>query len=193
MTNYPHTKYAVHLQDAHFIVFNGPPSSGKSTAARLLCQALGKEAVMDSFAAPMKHFIATALGMTYADMAKDAPRAELSGYSVREFLIDLSEHYIKERYGAGVFGRWLYHRIGRLNPSPKFVICDDGGFIDEIEALPMRRTTLVHVYRQGCSFQNDSRNYVHSELRRTVVLHNTGTTEQLHKWINAFAMGAYDE
>jgi hypothetical protein len=111
----------------------------------------------------MKHFIATALGEQYATLPKDAPRAELSGYSVREFLIDLSENYIKPRYGDGAYGRWLYHRIGRIHPAPRFVISDDCGFIEEYDALSggnRKRVILVKVTRPGKDFSNDSRSYL---------------------------------
>src|SRR6187431_1303237 len=104
------------MQYTQFILVNGPPYSGKSTIVREVSSQMQQRhvsVVSDSFAAPMKHFIATALGEQYATLPKDAPRAELSGYSVREFLIDLSENYIKPRYGDGAYGRWLYHRIGR--------------------------------------------------------------------------------
>ena len=146
----------------NFVILNGPPYSGKTTIARELSQYLHSRhvsTVTDSFAAPMKHFIATALGQQYSAMAKDAPRAELAGYSVREFLIDLSENYIKPRYGEGVYGRWLYHRAGRYSPSPTFVICDDSGFEEEMNALG-RNVILVRIERPGHDFTNDSRAYL---------------------------------
>lgn len=151
------------MQYTRFIVLNGPPGSGKTSIARELSSWFAErhiEAISDSFAAPMKHFIATALGQQYNSMAKDAPRAELNGYSVREFLIDLSETYIKERYGPSVYGRWLYHRVGRIMPSPAFVICDDSGFVEEYEALGKGKAILVRITRPGKDFTDDSRNYL---------------------------------
>lgn len=152
------------MQYTRFAILNGPPGSGKSTIGRNLSHYLNEQRitnVSDSFAAPMKHFIATALGQQYVHMAKDAPRAELSGYSVREFLIDLSESYIKERYGPGVYGRWFYHRIGRMNPSPAIVVADDCGFQEELDALGIRKKIiLIRVERPGHDFSHDSRSYL---------------------------------
>lgn len=144
-----------------FIVLNGPPYSGKSTASRELSRMLNEKArtISDSFAAPMKHFIATLLGEAYADMDKDKPRPELSGYSVRQFLIDLSQNYMKPRYGDDVYGRMLLHRALRYpGKKPRFVVCDDGGFAEELAALDNH--LLVRVERPGHDFSSDSRTYL---------------------------------
>lgn len=144
-----------------FIILNGPPSSGKTTISRLLTPMLNNEkarTITDSFAAPMKHFVAVALGERYADMKKDKARPELHGYSVRDFLISLSEDYMKIRYGRDVLSRLLNYRVLRHTPPPDFVICDDGGFIEEAEALS--RYYLIRVERDGCTFRNDSRSFL---------------------------------
>lgn len=170
----------------NFVILNGPPYSGKSTIARELSWYLNSKRVSnasDSFAAPMKHFIATALGQQYHAMAKDSPRAELAGYSVREFLIDLSESYIKPRYGEGVYGRWLYHRVGRIMPGPSFVICDDSGFEDEMSALG-RNVILVRVERPNHDFSSDSRNYL---IGPKYVFKNDGSLDNL--WIETRKLG----
>lgn len=143
-----------------FIVLNGPPASGKSTIARALCNALAPRyrTISDSFAAPMKHFVATALGEKYSEMPKDSPRDIFRGSSVREVLIHLSEHYMKERYGQDIYGRLLYYRALRYPEKPAFIVCDEGGFIDELQALD--NYFLVKVIRQGKGFDNDSRSYL---------------------------------
>jgi len=145
-----------------YLILNGPPSSGKTTIAREIVRVLGgrgKIAVQDSFAAPMKHFIATALGERYQQMNKEKARPELNGASVRDFLIDLSQNYMKVKYGDDIFGRWLMHRTLR-DPvtNPDYVVVDDGGFAPEIEAVTNR--TVIRVVRPGCSFARDSRGYV---------------------------------
>lgn len=167
-----------------FIVFNGPPYSGKTTIARETAIRLrnkGLRVVSDSFAAPMKHFIAATLSQPYVEMAKDVPRVELSGYSVREFLIDLSEHYIKPRYGDDAFGRWLVHRaLKHPDGLPDVVVVDDSGFGPEFDALDEKR--LIHVVRPGKDFTGDSRGYLSNPWR---IIHNDGSLLDLSGKIEA--------
>ena len=120
------------------IVFNGPAGSGKSTASRMLAAWLGRRnnVITDSFAAPMKHFISTLLATKYGEAPKDSPVAELNGYSIREFLIDLAENYIKPRYGHDFYGRMLLYRVLRHGDNlPDYVVVDDSGFNEEFEPI----------------------------------------------------------
>lgn len=145
------------------VVFNGPPRSGKSTAARLLAAWLkngGTNVITDSFAAPMKHFIATTLAAKYSEMPRDIPIAALNGDSVREFLIWLSEECIKPRYGEDFFGRTLLYRCLRYADNlPDYVVVDDCGFNTEFEAIA-EDAVLIRVVRDGCSYEGDSRGYL---------------------------------
>ena len=173
---------------ARFVIFNGPPSSGKSTFAPELARQLRvhlapDQVCMDSFAAPMKHYIATAMAWQYQEMKKERPEAVLQGYSIREFLIDLSERYMKPRYGDDVFARLLLYRILRRNPQPRFVVVDDCGFDEEITALT--RPFLVRITRPGTSFKGDSRNFVSQEP--DWLIENDGTIEECQKKIAQLA------
>jgi|ERR1041385_523510 hypothetical protein len=173
-----------------WIVFNGPPRSGKSSAANWMRQAIhgitareqGRRIVVtDSFTAPMKHFIATALGEKYQDMDKDKMRPELLGRTAREFLIHLSEFYMKDRYGEDVFGRWLVYRNLRNIPLPDYVIIDDGGF--EIEASTLTKPRVVRMIRPGTDFTNDSRCYWGNP---TITIQNDGNHEHMYHQITTF-------
>lgn len=160
-----------------YVLLNGPPQCGKTTiAAPTLCAELRKyfsNIHQDSFAAPMKHYLATSLSVKYSDLKKDIPIAELSGYSPREFLIDLSENYMKERYGEDIFGRLLHYRTMRINPLPRFVISDDCGFDVERDSLP--KTVTIRIERPGYDFTSDSRNYL-SNPDYTII--NDGSVEK---------------
>ena len=151
-----------------YVAFNGPPRSGKSTAAWMLREQLqGRFLTMqESFAAPMKHFVATAMGERYRDMNKDKPRALWRGQSVRQVLIHMSEYYLKERYGDEIFGQLLVERVANLETRPQIVIIDDTGF--EQEWSVCRPGFLIRIEREGCDFSYDSRSY-HSQPDATVI------------------------
>jgi hypothetical protein len=175
-----------------YVILSGPPKSGKSTIARELAgylrnhldkkEELGS-VITDSFAAPLKHFVCAALSEKYELMDRARARPELNGHTVRELMIGLAEDYIKEIYGKDVFGRWLVHRSLRApNKKPDFVVVDDGGFEEEIDAVPNRY--VINVQRAGKTFDGDSRKYYQSP---NDVLMNDGTLMELWFKLNVLA------
>lgn len=170
------------------IVLNGPAGSGKSTAARMLAAWLGRRnnVITDSFAAPMKHFISTLLAAKYMEMPKDSPVAELNGHSVREFLIDLSESYIKPKYGDDFFGRMLLYRVLRnADNLPDYVVVDDSGFNSEFEPIS-EDAVLLRVVREGCDYTGDSRSYL-TIRDPDYIIENNGTVGRLDEEMRALA------
>lgn len=144
-----------------YLLLNGAPYSGKSTIAPMFSMRFRQHLLTshrDAFAGPLKHFVATALGIKYKEAKKDVELAVLQGYSIRRFLIELSEDYIKPNFGEDIYGRWLEHRTLRLDPIPDFIIIDDLGFPDEMAVLHPR--IIVRVTRPNCTFANDSRDYI---------------------------------
>lgn len=167
-----------------YIILNGPSETGKSTViARGLLERFrllpSLRVHQDSFASPMKNFIASTLGVKYADLKKNTMMGIIGGYTPREFLIDLSENYIKGRYGDDAFARWLEHRSLRIEPSPDIVLCDDGGFQWEYDVLKSH-ARVVHCLRDGKTFMGDSRNFIVNRLGvPDYVLTNHGTIDEL--------------
>ena len=92
------------------------------------------------------------------------------GCSYREAMIDFSENYIKPRYGINFFGRLTAEEIAQ---SQKFfkedivAVVSDSGFKEEavsiIEKFGAENVLLVKLYRDGYSFNGDSRNYIDLE------------------------------
>lgn len=149
------------------ILFNGPPYSGKTTAAGILSELLrnkGQSVHRDSFAAPMKHYLATLIGERYEFIKKDEVHPALNGHTPRQFLIKESEDHMKPTYGVDVYGRALAHRITQLPLSPTFIIIDDSGFIEESEAMAaafgLASLRIIRVLRPDHTFANDSRGYI---------------------------------
>lgn len=175
-----------------FVLFNGPPSSGKTTSARHMVTLLRNRSLRvesDSFATPIKHFIATLLGESYSKIKKDTMYPELQGETPRSVLIALSEEFMKPRYGEDVFGRMLYHRSLRFAPTPDFVICDDSGFLPEFEALGERNNRiLIRIVRSGYTYAGDSRNYLDEP---DLLLTNDGSLTDLFGMVAGLAYTLY--
>ncbi len=136
-----------------WIVFNGPPQSGKSSAANWLAKAIkgiyqrdyrrpSPIVVVDSIDAPMKHFVATAFGEKFRDMNLTTMRAELMGYSVRSWIEGLRSVSEKD-FGDDVFARLLVHRNLRGMPLPDYVVVDDGRAEQEGEIFTKPRIVCV--------------------------------------------------
>jgi hypothetical protein len=205
----------VNARDVRYIILNGPSGTGKSTLIakglmwrfKMLNEAYAKgemleegyegfkpleyqlRVVQDSFANPLKHFIASTLGVPYAELKKNTMNAILNGYTPREFFIHLSEKYIKDRYGDDAFGRWLEHRILRLDPLPNLVIIDDGGFYEERSALGAY-ARVVRITREGKTFEGDNRNFLSDPH---YVLDNSGTIDDLEPKLDDLANWCIDQ
>lgn len=185
-----------------FIIgFNGPPRSGKDTLgtalADKLCQIVDIPVFTLSLAQPMREAVMSLCSIATReeyDEVKDLPakllaKSELSqdgintfeNYgTVREFMIRLSEDFVKPTYGRDFWARCLVdqHRSW-WGKSPAVVIITDIGFEEEVTALQ----TLVgfgnylgiQLDRQETSWKLDSRGYVDSVNVRRVT--NDATPE----------------
>lgn len=159
------------------IILNGPPGCGKDTIAKLLV-----EQGFSKFEnkAPM---FDVALAMTGIDRKKwfrrynnrekkELPWDELNGMSCREFMIWISEDVMKPRLGDNIFGK-LAAKAALATPGS--VVFSDGGFQSEMKCLQdafgKENVLLVHLFRDGYSFDTDSRNYLKPEGSHYFPLH----------------------
>lgn len=156
-------------------LFNGPPRSGKDTAVDYLQYEYSVYGI--KFARPLhlaaRDTVADLVGQTrmeyYAEKAKNETIPEL-GASYRQFCIQLSEDFYKPKFGKDIFGKMAAGRIRemiesyeRYGAAVNFA-CSDSGFATEakpvIEEIGVKNVMLIHLYRDGCSFEGDSRNYI---------------------------------
>ena len=152
-----------------FVIFNGPPGAGKTTLLapvftaiiKTLYRQTGLRISADSIAVPIKIFLSLSLGLPYQEILKDATIYEsvIGDLTPRQLLIKMSEEWIKPTCREDFFVQALLRRAFNCD----IIVIDDCGFEVERQGLeenPDHHVFLVHVYRKGCNFENDSRGYL---------------------------------
>jgi len=171
------------------VILNGPPNSGKDALAKLLADMgfairLEMKQCLFSVALQASGISEPAWFSRYNDkVLKEEPWHLLGGLSQRQFLIKISEDWMKPVFGQGVFGERMadeaQHMIWKTKGKVPIVFTD-GGFEEELNAmvnkLGIDNVLLVRLHRDGTSFKGDSRNYLRS-IKHTVDLYNNSTLE----------------
>ena len=168
------------------ILFNGPPGSGKDTAAIIARNYLDQKFIKGSvvpirathskFATPLKAAAHTLYGLPYsADHYektfgyewKNKKQMEFFGKSPREVYIALSEDFAKKMGDEHFFGKIAARTIGLEKQCNTFIF-SDCGFAGEVQpliaALGLDNIFIVELFRDGTSFDGDSRGYIVDEL-----------------------------
>lgn len=151
------------------IFLNGPPRSGKDTAAKFIQREYMHAphyATLLKFSKPLKDGCRALYDISDDELRefeqdKETPRDKLLGQSWRQAQISMSEDYMKPVFGSDVFGRLLFRRFREM-PTGLGVISDSGF---EEEAVPLLQAygpencLIVQLQRDGCTFVGDSRSY----------------------------------
>lgn len=157
------------------ILFNGPPSCGKDTAARACFEAEdlnGYFRVFDRMSMPIKRAFAGMMHeyidrwgnvRSYEAQKDKTWAAGPIQQSYRQWQIDFSEKFMKPLYGENVFGRLFVQRqVGRHIDA--VVLVPDCGFDIEHKTLSdaylPHNVLVVKIYRPGTDFTKDSRAYL---------------------------------
>lgn len=172
-------------------MFNGPPRSGKDLATSFCCEyfngthALMKTALIKLTADFLRitvedfleHYDDKCDDNTYEQSAcvwiKDLPMYQMPGgcISKRDALIHVSENVIKPSFGNDIFGK-----LAADNLPEGLVFFSDGGFPDEVQPIVdkvgIENILIVHIKRDGCTFEGDSRDYINIEGVKTVIVEN---------------------
>jgi len=171
-----------------YILINGAPRSGKDTIAKHFINTYPKRSFFERFSRPHKEAFAA---MACADIDEwfDVPLYEHDksaiipwlGVSYRQWQIDFSEKFMKPLYGNDIFGRMLVDRTTGFFES-HHVIIPDCGFQIEVDCLKDEKCLLIRFERQGCTFENASREHVDPAPGWThITLHNNGTPKELEQ------------
>lgn len=174
------------------VLLSGPPRCGKDTGGAILQRNFGFSLL--KFSAPLKRAIPAFLDEDeltlerYKDVRGHFP--DFPTWSYRDFQISLSEAWAKEQLGEDIFGRLA---VKAINKCSNTLICfTDCGFQVEVNHLlkvfPPEDICLIHILREGCSFIDDSREWVHHPAL-TRIVHNTSLDryeQALLKTISSF-------
>lgn len=164
------------------ILLNGPPSSGKDTAAKHIRYWYNHECsvelpgrqlcALDRMSLPIKRAFAGTMGLPITEdgivepweSSKNTIIPEF-GVSYRQWQIDFSETFLK-RYNITIFGMLLSARIRRRFEKniANLLVIPDCGFDIEIATLYSDFNPddilLIRCHRPGFTFLGDSRSYV---------------------------------
>lgn len=174
------------------VILNGPAGSGKDEAASYL-QAKGNTTLGVPFA--HQEFKKRLFDITktiynvsdedwnnlYTRENKESSSDLLRGLSPRQALIFVSEEVIKPKYGSQYFGNAAVECLKHNHVN----VFSDGGFIEElrpiISKIGVSNVLVLRIFREGCSFAGDSRNYLPVDVGPIVVdILNNGTKEEYY-------------
>lgn len=131
------------MTQIRYIILNGEARANRAQVARELCAVItrrlgSKSAAIDSFCAPLKHFVSTALGESFNKINLLRAYPELSGHAVKTMMLNFRSD-LRFAYGNDVLARLLLHRSLRWPTAmPCYYIVEDGEYAAEIMAIPNR-------------------------------------------------------
>ena len=168
----------------NIVVLNAPPRSGKDSVADALTRNRNNwntasfKARLIKVARECTPQISDSVWDARYDTQKDEPWDRLGGLSQREYLIKISEEWIKPLFGKDYFGRAALVDI--YLKKENVILIPDGGFIEEVRPLAENNKVLILQWeRDKCSFDNDSRDYIrlmHENVRtKFIASGNNGT------------------
>lgn len=168
------------------IFLNGPPRCGKDTLAEILHRRLKTKTL--KFADPLKRACHALFSLDvpneYYDSMKDQKTSSFLDNTPRSVYISMSQEYIKKKFGDNFFGKILLNTIRENTKINAFVISDSGFYGESqvvSEAISPKNCLLIHIYRNGCNFSNDSRSYIKLPGVDSAKLYNNLSMEYLKK------------
>lgn len=148
------------------VIINAPPNAGKDYAAEKFAKWYGT--IHQSFKYTLIKITCAIYGVSvewwnenYTREQKEIPMDVLGGRSMRQALIHTSENVIKPIFGNDWFGKLTKGMI----IQDEINIFSDGGFIEEMIPLTEldAEILLIRMTADGCSFDNDSRDFITDE------------------------------
>ncbi len=167
------------------IMFNAPPRAGKDTACEILMRKFPESVKYEYFKEYLYKESAKVLGLDFNFWAsvcqngdlKDKPMLRLQtgeaegSLTPRDILINVAENILKPKHGKDCIANATAHKIAKTIQQFKaekgynpIIVVPDLGFPYEADAvrtiIPSAEVAVVHITREGYTFEGDSRNYV---------------------------------
>lgn len=154
------------MKETKILLFNGPPNSGKDTGADYITKHLRIPKI--KFSTPAKEGTHVSLDLPATvdqyEQNKDNPSDDFFGLTPRQAYIAHSEAYMKVIYGADIFAKLFIRHISEWAIFQKQFVVSDCGFDIEfltlLEHYGAENIGLIRLTRDGCTFANDSRNWI---------------------------------
>lgn len=179
------------------IILNGPPGSGKDAIASAMGDRYAKTypttehlEVKDKLF--RQAFILSGIpeydwNIRYTDRKlKETPWDRLGGLSQREFLIKISEEWVKPIFGRDFYGIHAGQAASNVTVYGNNAVFSDGGFQEEFDAIKSivgkENILLVRLYREGTNWDGDSRGYLNNPDWE-VDIENNGSVEEVVEYI----------
>lgn len=183
----------------YIVAFNGPPRSGKDTLAAMVVDAMERQIdfapaiFLESLSNPLRSIACAMVNRLYSAESYEAFKEEYFerlDRTGRQLMIDASESFLKPTYGQTIMADLLIQRV-RGYPQNSLVLVRDSGFQVEVDPLIQEfgsdNVLVVQVHRQGCDFQNDSREWVwHPDGKNQMYISNSGSLEFLRNGADRF-------
>jgi adenylate kinase family enzyme len=150
------------------IILNGPPRSGKDTAAEEIERVF--DAVHLKLSWPLKYIVSDTLGLSREELEANKERKTVYDLSYRQLQIEVY-NALKRIFGDTWLASMTITRIDRAQSNDTFVLSDCGRQ-EEVDAMVSafgkNNVLVLKVYRQDTSFKNDIRGYVQASSRCAV-------------------------
>lgn len=162
----------------YIVAFNGPPRSGKDTMAEMLANHMDQQQVVtmvvpESLSLPLREIAYAMTGWVGPTDGENYERFKVTNFNQfancsdiaingRQLMIDVSEDFLKPKYGIEIMAQLLIARNRHVEPA--VLLIRDSGF--QIEVDPLVRWVgednlyVAQVHRPGTSFAGDSREWV---------------------------------
>lgn len=171
----------------YIVGFNGPPRCGKDTLAEMLANHMDHQGVVlpvvpESLSLPLREIAYAMSGWHGSTDGENYERFKVTQFpqfdnrTGRQLMIDVSERFLKPTYGQQVMANLLIAR-NKSHGFPAVLLIRDCGFQCEVDPLEswvgVDNLYMVNLFRDGCDFSNDSREYVHTNGKMHQVYNNS--------------------